>query len=597
MLTIAEKINEEYYFDVFDEFIEVEKSNFIAGKFAERLNLSSVDKYTFHYILSLKTKKQANARAGVDLTFSAPKSVSILYSLLGDKKVLQAHTDAVKYTLSYIEENLNTTRVKKNKQTKYIKSELAFLCINHFFSRALDPQLHTHCIVPSTVFANGKYYSVDIKEIYKNSKFLGKIYREKLAENLKLLGYKIDVLDPGQFFFEIKGIDRSVISLFSTRDNEIKKALDELLKAKGVDRSITKAVNKFKKVIVYATRKKKKTVKDINEVQKFWQMKLRSINLTVDDLKKSVNNDLIQAKSREEIEKQLYILASRYFEIKEELERTEREKINVEEMLKNVYRRVEELKKEEEEREKKLKMLSEELKKAEEQHKRKEIESLSLKSEIENLKLTIQKAQEILFEKESEIEKINKKLNEKQDEIKKLEKALKDEEEKSSLLKDKNTALENKIKISEETLNKIEKEVSEKQKQLDKIAEKVASFERKEEIARGTYERLISTNKKLVDENNKLKKEAEELVEKINELRLEIENLESEKKKLSDEVVETYSVLETLRGKLISLIELSKRDAYVYNELKNDNDFKRAEDIIDDDDDIRAYRGPKGPGI
>ncbi len=46
----------------------------------------------------------------------------------------------------------------------------------------------------------------------------------------------------------------------------------------------------------------------------------------------------------------------------------------------------------------------------------------------------------------------------------------------------------------------------------------------------------------------------------------------------------------------IQQMESSKRDAYVYNELKNDNDFKRAEDIIDDDD-IRAYRGPKGPGI
>ncbi len=62
MLTIAEKINEEYYFNVFDEFVEVEKSNFIAGKFAERLNLSSVDKYTFHYILSLKTKKASKCQ-------------------------------------------------------------------------------------------------------------------------------------------------------------------------------------------------------------------------------------------------------------------------------------------------------------------------------------------------------------------------------------------------------------------------------------------------------------------------------------------------------------------------------------------------------
>ncbi len=300
MLTIAEKINENYYFSTYDEFIEVENKNFISGKLAERLNLNRVDRHTLHYILSLREKKQKNNTTGIDLTFSAPKSVSILHSLIGDEKVLQAHVDAVKHALSYVEENLNTTRIKENKKTKYVKSELAFLCINHFFSRELDMQLHTHCILPSVVFANGKYYSLDNREIFKQQQKVGRIYREKLAENLKKLGYQIEIVDASKFFFEIKGIDKSVISLFSTRNKEIQKQLEETLRKKNITNS--EIAVKFEQIIKYTTRKKKKTIQDIEEIKKVWELKLQMLNLTVEDLKKSVNNELV-SKSREEIEK------------------------------------------------------------------------------------------------------------------------------------------------------------------------------------------------------------------------------------------------------------------------------------------------------
>ncbi|WP_032066056.1 MobF family relaxase, partial [Acinetobacter baumannii] len=44
-------------------------------------------------------------RAGIDLTFSAPKSVSIMAEVFENQDVLQAHLDAVKDTISAIEDH------------------------------------------------------------------------------------------------------------------------------------------------------------------------------------------------------------------------------------------------------------------------------------------------------------------------------------------------------------------------------------------------------------------------------------------------------------------------------------------------------------
>jgi len=48
-------------------------------------------------------------KAGIDLTFDAPKSVSIMGLHVGDERVLEAHRDAVQKTLQYIEKNYSYT--------------------------------------------------------------------------------------------------------------------------------------------------------------------------------------------------------------------------------------------------------------------------------------------------------------------------------------------------------------------------------------------------------------------------------------------------------------------------------------------------------
>ncbi len=81
-------------------------------------------------------EKQPNERAGVDLTFSAPKSVSLACLVGGDKRLEEAHRVAVKRTLELIEKRYAQTRVKG----KRVKTDnLTVAMWHHDTSRELDP--------------------------------------------------------------------------------------------------------------------------------------------------------------------------------------------------------------------------------------------------------------------------------------------------------------------------------------------------------------------------------------------------------------------------------------------------------------------------
>jgi conjugative relaxase-like TrwC/TraI family protein len=166
--------------------------------------------------------------AGVDLTFSAPKSVSIAGLVLDDKRILEAHNKAVNETMSYIQNNLMQVRLKTE---GYLLSEktdnLIAAKFQHVASRELDPQLHTHCLVfNASQKNNGDWRAVNYKSMFDNKLMLGQVYRNELAKNLQELGYKIETDSRG--FFELKGIDSSLSRAFSTRSEQIKARVEEL---------------------------------------------------------------------------------------------------------------------------------------------------------------------------------------------------------------------------------------------------------------------------------------------------------------------------------------------------------------------------------
>ncbi len=166
--------------------------------------------------------------AGVDLTFSAPKSVSIMGLVANDIKIIEAHDKAVKTTLDYIEKNYTNVRIKENGGvSSQSTSNMIAAKFQHISSRELDPQLHTHCLVLNmTQKENGDIRAMDYKEVYDRKMFLGQMYRNELAMNLKEFGYGIQVENKG--LFEIDGVPKDLMQAFSTRSEQIKQRVQEL---------------------------------------------------------------------------------------------------------------------------------------------------------------------------------------------------------------------------------------------------------------------------------------------------------------------------------------------------------------------------------
>ncbi|WP_299752378.1 MobF family relaxase [uncultured Tateyamaria sp.] len=217
---------------------DAEKSSQFYGKAAEEAGLTenfSDDRFTAILdgqtpdgrVLGRYRDGEREHRPGIDLTFSAPKAVSIAALVGGDTRILKAHTDAVKTALDYAEANLVQTRkyVNGQVQTETGGKIIAGL-FQHDTSRALDPQLHTHAVIANMVKdSNGDFRSLNNEELYKGKMLLGQIYRSALAENLQDLGYETKALDKG--LFDIKGVPQELVDTFSKRREEIEQALKD----------------------------------------------------------------------------------------------------------------------------------------------------------------------------------------------------------------------------------------------------------------------------------------------------------------------------------------------------------------------------------
>ena len=122
----------EWYGKIADK-LELNNKSFQKEDFENLLNGKLIDKSNNKEI---KLNVRSNRACGIDLTFSAPKSVSIVCELQ-DKTIAKIHQNAVKNTLSYIEDNFIFTRTQKAYKQEHNILATLFL---HNTSRELDPQ-------------------------------------------------------------------------------------------------------------------------------------------------------------------------------------------------------------------------------------------------------------------------------------------------------------------------------------------------------------------------------------------------------------------------------------------------------------------------
>jgi len=173
--------------------------------------------------------EMANRRVFYDFTFSPTKSVSIAALAGQDHRIVEAHEQAVTTALHQLQ-SFASTRVRKDGQcTDRTTGNIVATVFRHETSRALDPHLHSHCILFNATFdpVEKQWKALQNHEMLAAQKFVENVYYHELARALVKFGYQIENRPRGDF--EIKGISPDLVKKFSKRHEEIDQKTRELL--------------------------------------------------------------------------------------------------------------------------------------------------------------------------------------------------------------------------------------------------------------------------------------------------------------------------------------------------------------------------------
>ncbi|MCP5468555.1 MAG: conjugative relaxase [Deltaproteobacteria bacterium] len=224
----------------------------------------------------------AGRRGGTDLTFSAPKSVSMHAMIAGETKLIEAHDRAVAKTLKYAETIVAYRKTKDGKTERAFSNNLIAATFRHDLSRACDPQLHTHAVVLNlTQREDGKWRAMDNELLYRQKMLMGAMYRSELAKELQFFGYQIRTTS-ADGCFELAHISDGQIEAFSQRSQMIEEALQK----NGLTRETATALEK--QVVTIATRKKKTNV-DRQMLQSYWQESSEKAKVNYQDADEKVS--------------------------------------------------------------------------------------------------------------------------------------------------------------------------------------------------------------------------------------------------------------------------------------------------------------------
>lgn len=188
------------------------------------------------------SRGQANTRhavVGFDLTFSVPKSVSVLWALSPrsvQDQILQTHHQAVNATLEWLEANVIHTRAGRNGVAHLGTRGTMAAAFDHWESRAGDPQLHTHMVIANRVqrITDGAWVTLDSRTLYKAAVAASEHYNGLLFDALhRNLGTDADIREPAANTHnptqQLTGVDEALIREFSSRSRLIDLETDRLV--------------------------------------------------------------------------------------------------------------------------------------------------------------------------------------------------------------------------------------------------------------------------------------------------------------------------------------------------------------------------------
>jgi len=180
--------------------------------------------------------------AALDLTFSAPKSISVLFAIATadvSAGLVAAHEEAVRAALGYLEETAVMVRRGHAGEHQELGAGLIAAAYRHRMSRSLDPQLHTHVVAANlTRGPDGRFTALHAAPLYRAAKTAGYLYQAHLRSAVRdRLGLEWGPVHKGAA--ELNDLSAEVLRVFSQRRAQVEQAV--ALREAEVGRSLTRA--------------------------------------------------------------------------------------------------------------------------------------------------------------------------------------------------------------------------------------------------------------------------------------------------------------------------------------------------------------------
>ena len=192
-------------------------------------------------VAGIETEEQRRrtpiACSGFDLTFTVPKSVSVLWALADpatQTRIANAHRDAVNHCLQLIETHALFTRIGSGGVAQVQVRGAVAAGFDHWDTRTGDPNLHTHLVIANKVQGlDGRWRSIDAKALYAATVAVSEVYDCLIADAVhRDTGATWSLRNRGMRrspAFEIDGVDDRLLAEFSTRTTQVQASLRDLL--------------------------------------------------------------------------------------------------------------------------------------------------------------------------------------------------------------------------------------------------------------------------------------------------------------------------------------------------------------------------------
>ncbi|HKQ49872.1 MAG TPA: MobF family relaxase [Phycisphaerae bacterium] len=220
----------------------------------------------------LTARQNQGRRVGYDFNFHVPKSVSVLYGVSKDDRILEAFRESVDATMRDMEAEMQTRVRAKGQNDDRLTGNMVWGEFIHTTARPVDgvpdPHLHAHAFVFNTTWdeKEGRWKAAQFAGLKRDAPYFEAVFHSRLARKLEELGLPVERTKKG---WELAGVPKPAMEKFSRRT--------ALIEGKAREKGITSA--EVKGELGAKTRERKRKDLTFDELRREWNGRLSSEEL------------------------------------------------------------------------------------------------------------------------------------------------------------------------------------------------------------------------------------------------------------------------------------------------------------------------------